>query len=240
VIVFFYFYFLFIGGFMIRLFALIVCLLSSFASAQTRLSATVYSGQTRVVPAGNYYVDFRLTVYAGGKIIFEPGANIEVKSATHWLWCGGEAQFNGTAAQPITITTQAGLASPGMVGMTPIPTGTTARPRLSMAYVNYSSHANNLIFCQRTDFQASNCNFLNSSTSTTKAVFRVSQNTLGTVQDSFLDLLSKTGYGFNVGQSTTVTDTTGIDLVNVAVINSSQPINIQKIAPITVLNGTID
>ncbi|MFM2014226.1 MAG: hypothetical protein RLZZ396_3010 [Planctomycetota bacterium] len=223
-----------------RLFALLlVSMLASVSQAQTRLSATVGPGQTRVVPAGNYFVDFRLTVSPGGKIVFEPGVNIEVRTTTYWLLCGGEAQLNGTAAQPITITTQAGLASPGMLGMVPS-TGSTARPRLSMAYTNFSSHANNLVFCQRTDFQVSNCSFINTSTSATKAVIRASQATFGTVQDSVLDLVSKTGYGFNVGQSATATDSTGIDLVNVAVLNSMQPVNIQKIAPIAVLNGSID
>ena len=223
-----------------RLFVLmLVGFLASVSQAQTRLSATVFAGQTRVVPAGNYYVDFRLTVNAGGKIVFQPGVNIEVRTTTYWLLCGGEAQLNGTASQPVTITTQAGLTSPGMIGMVPA-TGSTARLRLSMAHTNFSSHANNLVFCQRTDFQIANCNFINTSTSATKAVIRASQSTFGTVQDSVLDLVSKTGYGLNVGQSATVADSTGIDLVNVAVLNSMQPVNIQKIAPIAVLNGSID
>ena len=223
-----------------RLFALmLVGLLASVSQAQTRLTGIVYSGQTRTIPAGNYYVDFRLTVNAGGKIVFEPGVNIEVRTTTYWLMCGGEAQLNGTAAKPITITTQAGLTSPGMLGMVPA-TGSTARPRLSMAYTNFSSHANNLVFFQRTDFQIANCNFINTSTSVTKAVIRASQATFGTVQDCVLDLVSKTGYGINVGQSATATDSTGIDLINVAVLNSAQPVNIQKIAPIAVLNGSID
>jgi len=223
-----------------RLFALLlVSMLASVSQAQTRLSATVGPGQTRVVPAGNYFVDFRLTVSPGGKIVFEPGVNIEVRTTTYWLFCGGEAQLNGTAAQPITITTQAGLTSPGMIGMVPA-TGSTVRPRLSMSYTNFSSHANNLVFCQRTDFQIANCNFVNTSTSVTKAVIRASQATFGTVQDCVLDLVSKTGYGLNVGQSATATDSTGIDLMNVAVLNSAQPVNIQKIAPIAVLNGSID
>jgi len=223
-----------------RLFALmLVGLLASVSQAQTRLSANVWPGQTITVPAGNYFVDFRLTVSQGGKIIFQPGVNIEVRTTTYWLLCGGEAQLNGTASQPITITTQTGLASPGMLGMVPA-TGSTARPRLSMAYTNFSSHANNLVFCQRTDFQIANCNFINTSTSATKAVIRASQATFGTVQDCVLDLVSKTGYGLNVGQSATATDSTGIDLFNVAVLNSAQPINIQKIAPIAVLNGSID
>ncbi len=119
-------------------------------------------------------------------------------------------------------------------------TGSTVRPRLSMAHTNFSSHANNLVFCQRTDFQIANCNFINTSTSATKAVIRASQATFGTVQDCVLDLVSKTGYGLNVGQSATATDSTGIDLMNVAVLNSAQPVNIQKIAPIAVLNGSID
>jgi hypothetical protein len=226
---------------MIRLFAFIfVGLLASVSQAQTRLSATVNGGQTKIVPAGNYYVDFRLTIYAGGKIVFEPGVNIEIRTTTYWLWCGGEAQLNGTAAQPITITTQAGLTSPGMIGMIPIPTGTTTRPRLYMNHTNFASYANNLVYCQRADFQVANCSFVNTSTSTTKAVFRASQDTFGTVQDSILDLVSKTGYGFNVGQSATATDSTGIDLINVAVLNSMQPINIQKISPLAVLNGSID
>jgi hypothetical protein len=224
-----------------RLFAfLLVSMLASVSQAQTRLAATVYGGQTKVVPAGNYFVDFRLTVYAGGKIVFEPGVNIEVRTSTYWLLCGGEAQLNGTTSQPITITTQAGVTSPGMIGMVPTPTGTTARPRLSMNYTNFTSHANNLVFCQRTDFQIANCSFVNTSTSATKAVIRASQTTFGTVENSVLDLVSKTGYGLNVGQSGTATDSTGIDLVNVAVLNSAQPINIQKIAPIAVLNGSID
>jgi hypothetical protein len=223
-----------------RLFALmLVGLLASVSQAQTRLSANVWPGQTITVPAGNYFVDFRLTVSQGGKIVFQPGVNIEVRTTTYWLLCGGEAQLNGTASQPITITTQAGLTSPGMLGMVPA-TGSTVRPRLSMAHTNFSSHANNLVFCQRTDFQIANCNFINTSTSATKAVIRASQTTFGTVQDSVLDLVSKTGYGLNVGQSATATDSTGIDLMNVAVLNSAQPINIQKIAPIAVLNGSID
>lgn len=224
-----------------RLFALLlVGLLASVSQAQTRLSGTVYSGQTRVIPAGNYYVDSRINVYAGGKIVFEPGSNIEIRNVTYWLQVGGEAQFNGTASQPITITTQAGLTSPGMIGMIPIPTGTTTRPKLSMSHTNFSSHANNLILCQRTDFEIANCNFVNTSTSATKAVIKASQTTFGTVQDSVLDLVSRTGYGLNVGQSATAADSTGIDLVNVAVLNSAQPINLQKIAPIAVLNGSID
>ncbi len=125
---------------------LLVSMLASVSQAQTRLSATVLSGQTRVVPAGNYFVDFRLTVSQGGKIVFQPGVNIEVRTTTYWLLCGGEAQLNGTASQPITITTQAGLTSPGMLGMVPA-TGSTVRPRLSMAHTNFSSHANNLVFC---------------------------------------------------------------------------------------------
>jgi hypothetical protein len=223
-----------------RLFALLlVSMLASVSQAQTRLSANVWPGQTITVPAGNYYVDFRLTVSQGGKIVFQPGVKIEVRTTTYWLMCGGEAQLNGTASQPVTITTQAGLTSPGMIGMLPA-TASTARPRLSMSYTNFSSHANNLVFCQRTDFQIANCGFINTSTSATKAVIRASQSTFGTVQDSVLDLVSKTGYGLNVGQSATATDSTGIDLMNVAVLNSMQPVNIQKIAPIAVLNGSID
>jgi hypothetical protein len=224
-----------------RLFALLlVSMLASVSQAQTRLSVVVNSGQTHIVQPGNYFVDFRVIVYAGGKIVFRPGVNIEVRSSTYWLMCGGESEFQGTALQPITITTIPSLANPGTIGLVNGLTGSTVRPKMAMNHTNFSSHGATTILAERADFQVSNCNLINSSTSATKSIFRVSRTTFGTVQDSVLDLVSKTGYGLNVGQSATATDSTGIDLFNVAVLNSAQPINIQKIAPIAVLNGSID
>lgn len=224
-----------------RLFALmLVAVLASVSQAQTRLSATVLSGQTRTIQAGNYFVDTQILVYAGGKIIFQPGVNIEIRNSTFWIQVGGEAQFNGTELQPITITTKAGTPSPGMVGILPIPTGSTVRPKLSMNYTNFSSYNNNLIFARRADVWIENCNFMNTSSSTTKSIFRAYENTIGSFTDCVLDLNNKTGYGFNIGQSSTTSDSTGIDLFNIAVLNSIQPVNIQKIAPIAILNGSID
>lgn len=224
-----------------RLFALmLVSILASVSQAQTRLTGNVAAGQTRTIQAGSYFVDAQILVYAGGKIIFQPGVNIEVRNSTFWIQIGGEAQFNGTSSQPITITTKAGTPSPGMVGMLPIPTGSTTRPKLSMNYTNFSSYNNNLIFARRADVWIENCNFLNTSSSATKSIFRAYENTLGSLVDCVLDLNNKTGYGLNVGQSATAADSTGIDLVNVAVLNSMQPVNIQKIAPIAILNGSID
>jgi hypothetical protein len=229
---------LYLGVRIMRLFALIlVSLLPSLASAQTRLSGIVYAGQTRTVPAGNYFVDTRILVYGGGKIIFSPGVKIEVRAAQQWLAVIGEADFAGTQAQPITITTLSSLGIPGNIQSN----SNTATPaKLTMRYTNYASHAQHLIFAKNTSLLVDNCRFVSTSTSTTKAIFRAYSNSFGTVSNSILDLSDNIGFGFDVGLSPTIVDSTGIDLINVAVLNSAQPINIQKIAPVAVLNGSID
>lgn len=220
-----------------RLFALLlVGLLASVSQAQTRLSATVFAGQTRVVPAGNYFVDTRIIVYGGGKIVFSPGVRIEVRAAQQWLVLIGEAEFSGTQAQPITITTLSSLGIPGNIQSSS--NGVPAR--LTMRWTNYASHAQHLVFSKNTSLLIDNCSFVSTSTSTTKSIFRAYADSFGTVSNSILDLKDKIGFGFDVGLLSTATDSTGIDLMNVAVLNSMQPINVQKIAPIAILNGSID
>jgi hypothetical protein len=221
-----------------RLFALLlVSMLASVSQAQTRLTGIVYAGQTRTVPAGNYYVDSRILVYGGGKIIFSPGVRIEVRAAQQWLAVIGEAEFAGTQAAPITITTLSSLGIPGNIQTN---SNTSTPAKLIMRYTNYASHAQHLVFAKNTSLLVDNCSFVSTSTSATKSIFRAYAESFGTVSNSMLDLRDNVGFGFDVGLLSTTADSTGIDLVNVAVLNSMQPIQIQKIAPVAVLNGSID